>query len=610
MTYSAITCATINNTHYIKTINKFYLFFCYIALMRYDQEVILAAKSLWIKGHKASEIKEKLGLNNNRIVYYWAEKNNWGEHQELLTPEQQTAKRFNLLMAIEHKTERDLKELNTLTGILERFANIKHKAQRDNSSQKNNSNRDKKPRKKTIKNDISHLTEADFTRVLNTLFFDYQKKWFENRNQRTRFILKSRQVGGTFYKSFEGFYRAVLTGDNVIFLSASKKQAQIFKAYIILIGKEKFNVELKGGEEIVLSNGAKLQFISTNANTSQGYSGHLYVDEVFWIADFNKLNKVAKPIASQKKYTRTYLSTPSVKEHGAFGLWNGDTFKQNAKTKQQKNIDIDISHEALKDGKLCLDGIWRQIVTIYDAEQSGCNLFDIDELQTEYTASEWRNLFLCEFIDQSESIFNMLDLIACGIDTDKLWRDFNKKSDRPLNNHPVWLGYDPARFGDLSTVVIVAPPQKPGASFRVIEKLRLTGSYPAQAAQIKALLNRFNVEYIGIDRTGPGQGVYDEIKGFFPSAEGIYYTAERKSALVLKVQSLIELRRLEWSNDDDLAVSFIQIKQKVTASDQIIYVADRSAKQGHADYAFAIMNALANEPLSKNKRRSSVTIQH
>ena len=202
-----------------------------------------------------------------------------------------------------------------------------------------------------------------------------------------------------------------------------------------------------------------------------------------------------------------------------------------------------------------------------------------------------------------------MDLLECGVDIDQLWRDFNPKADRPLGNYPVWLGYDPARFGDLSTLVVVAPPMKPGDSFRVIEKRRLTGSYPAQAAEIKGLLQRYNVEYIGVDRTGPGQTVFDEISGFCPVAEGIYYTEEKKAALVLKAQSLISLRQLEWPITEDYASAFIQIKKHVKSNDKIVYVADRSVKNGHADYAFAIMNALANETLGAKKKSSSVTIQ-
>ncbi len=573
----------------------------------------MAAQSLWVRGHKASEIKDKLGLNNPRIVYYWAEKYDWGELQEVLTPQQSVSKRFNLLINTDNKTAEQLKEIDLLTNVLCKFENVKRAPKENRSRHESNgdssNNRQRKKKEKTVKNDVSKITEEALTELREKLFFSYQLNWHANKHQRTRFILKSRQVGGTYYAAFEALEDAVLTGKNQVFLSASKKQAHIFKAYIGAFARDHFDVELKGGEEIILSNGAKLQFISTNSSTSQGYSGNLYVDEVFWIPDFDKLNKVAKPIASQKHWRRTYISTPSVKEHGAYALWSGEQFKKNSKRKKDKELVFDLSHETLKDGALGPDNIWRNIVTIYDAAEKGCDKFDIDELITEYSHMEWENLFLCKFMDQSTSIFNMLDLIACGVDANLLWRDFNPANDRPLGNHPVWIGYDPARFGDMSTVVVVAPPMKPGGSFRVIEKLQVYGAYPNQAVQIKPLFDKYHVEYMGIDRTGPGQGVCEEIQKFYPQAEGIFYTRERKVALVLKAQSVIELRRLEWDSDDrDLAQSFIQIKQ-VTRHDQVFYEADRNSKTGHADYAIAIMNALSNEPLTGKGKKSSVTIQ-
>ncbi|EHM3034440.1 hypothetical protein KF998_005264, partial [Escherichia coli] len=45
--------------------------------MAYSDEVIVAAKSLYLKRHTPKEIQKKLGLNSPRIVYYWATKFEW-----------------------------------------------------------------------------------------------------------------------------------------------------------------------------------------------------------------------------------------------------------------------------------------------------------------------------------------------------------------------------------------------------------------------------------------------------------------------------------------------------------------------------------------------------
>ena len=52
------------------------------------------------------------------------------------------------------------------------------------------------------------------------------------------------------------------------------------------------------------------------------------------------------------------------------------------------------------------DKVWRQIVTILDAEAGGCNLFDLDQLRDyEYSLDQFDNLLMCNFIDETKSIF-------------------------------------------------------------------------------------------------------------------------------------------------------------------------------------------------------------
>ena len=65
------------------------------------------------------------------------------------------------------------------------------------------------------------------------------------KTNRIRNLLKSRQIGATFYFAREALIDAPLTRRNQIFLSASKAQAHVFKQYIIDFAKE-VEVELKG----------------------------------------------------------------------------------------------------------------------------------------------------------------------------------------------------------------------------------------------------------------------------------------------------------------------------------------------------------------------------
>ena len=81
----------------------------------------------------------------------------------------------------------------------------------------------------------------------------------------------------------------------------------------------------------------------------------------------------------------------------------------------------------------------------------------------------------------------------------------------------------------------------------MLEKITMVNqAWQYQAAVIKELCEKYNVEYIGIDLTGPGSGVFELVKNFFPRATPILYSIDVKTRLVLKGQEVIGNRRIEW----------------------------------------------------------------
>lgn len=569
-------------------------------------ELKALARAMYLRSESVDDIAAAVGYSG-RTIYNWCNEGKWDDLVSGLSAEQAVARRYILLIEKENKTDADFKELDMLVAHMERHAKIDSIRARQLKAANDSDGGEQKEKKKKnqTKNDISSITPEMLEEVRKKLFYEYQHTWHENKCQRTRFILKSRQIGATYYFAWEAFEDAVLSGDNQIFLSASKNQAEIFKAYIIMFAKEYFDIELKGSDLILLSNGAELRFVSTNGRTAQGYHGHLYIDEVFWIPDFKKLNTLASGMAAHKKWRKTYFSTPSIKSHGAYTLWSGEKFNENRKTK----TTFDLSHEALKDGLLGADKIWRNIVNVKDAEAKGCDLFDIEQLKVEYSDSDFNNLFMCAFMEAGLSVFKLSDLLNCAIDSSLSWADFVKSLNRPYGNLPVWVGYDPARRGDKSTVVVIAPPIKPGAKFRVLEKITLRGSWTHQASEVSKLTEKYNVQFMGIDCTGPGSGVFEIVQNSFPRATAIHYGLDTKTKLVLKAIDVVEAQRIEWDAEHtDISQAFLQVRQTSTGNDQITYTADRTSETGHADVAWAIMHALSNEPLNTKRRKSGVAM--
>ncbi|MGL6405534.1 terminase large subunit domain-containing protein [Aeromonas veronii] len=351
---------------------------------------------------------------------------------------------------------------------------------------------------------------------------------------------------------------------------------------------------------MVLPNGAHLYFLGTNARTAQSYHGNIYMDEYFWIHGFLEFRKVASGMAMHKKWRQTYISTPSSLSHPAYAFWSGANFNR-GKPKADR-VEIDLSHTNLASGKLCADGQWRQIVTVEDAVRGGCDLFDLDQLRGEYSEDEYRNLLMCEFMDDTASVFPLAMLMRCMVDSWEVWDDYKPFAMRPMGNRPVWIGYDPAKGGqgDSAGCAVLAPPAVPGGKFRVLERHQWKGmDFAAQAEAIRQMTIRYNVAYIGIDTTGIGEGVYQNVKPFYPAVTSIQYNPSVKIQMVMKALDVMNKGRLEFDSGwNDLAAAFMSIRRGVTAGKMPTFEASRSEETSHADIAWATMHALLHEPLA------------
>ncbi|MDQ8914499.1 terminase large subunit domain-containing protein [Acinetobacter baumannii] len=560
----------------------------------------LKAKFLYWCGWKITEIAEVLD-EKERTVQAWKTRDDW----EKTKPENRVAQaieaRLITLIFKSKKSSGDMKEVDLLMRELERLARIERYRDTGKESDLNPNiqNRNAVAKKQKKPNTFTEQEVEILITAFEENLYDYQWDWYRAGNQRTRAILKSRQIGATYYFAREAFIDALKTGRNQIFLSASKAQAHIFKTYIQQFAFEHTGVELKGDPIILGNNQANLTFLGTNARTAQGHHGNFYFDEFFWTYGFNELNKVASGMAMHKKWRKTYFSTPSTMAHQAYAFWTGERYNKGRPKDQRLNIDV--SHDALKRGRYCEDKLWRQIVTILDAENGGCDLFDIDELRFEYSAEEFANLLMCQFIDDGASIFPLNMLQACMVDSWEAWADDYKPFHAlPLASRPVWVGYDPAETGDSAGLVVVAPPSVANGKFRILERHQFRGmDFKAQAEQIRQITLRYNVTYIGLDTTGMGTGVAQLVRQFFPSLTTFSYSPEVKTQLVLKTLDVIRNGRLEFdAGHTDIAQSLMSIKKTLTASQrQMTFTAGRSEEIGHADLAWALMHAIYNEPL-------------
>lgn len=580
------------------------------------------ARSLYWRGWAITQIAEELGLKLNTVAS-WKRRGEWDKAPSHVKIEDGLEERYLTLIAKEAKTGGDIKEIDLLGRQLERTARIAlyaktgkegdlnpKVANRNNAEvqEKRAANRKEKGRNFLTEEQWEAL-EEDFHKAN----FGHQESWWKQRDQRTRLILKSRQTGATWYFAREALMKAKESSDageprNQIFLSASKRQVLIFKRYIAAWVRKVTGVELKG-DPIMLDMGEGVEpiglyFLSTNAQTAQGEHGDFYFDEFFWVHGFAELKKVASAMATHKIYKRTYFSTPSTITHEAYPFWSGEEWnKGRAKTEQRR---FDVSKRALSSvaGAVMPDGSWRQVLTLQLAVEQGMDgLFDIDELRQEASDDEFRNLYECEFVDDTESAFPFAALAPCRVDSFYTWKDYKSAEPRPYGDGPVSIGYDPDKGGrDGAALTIIALPGKPGGKFRLLEKISLKGKdYEQQADAIKRQTRRYNVTDIAIDTSGAGDGVFQIVVKWFPTARRIDYTVWAKAQLVRKMQAVIRRGRFEYDAGwSDVSSAFMAIRPTVVGK-TVTFAAGRGGNHGHADVAWAVMHSVSIEPMDANE---------
>ncbi len=572
------------------------------------------ARSLYWRGWGISQIADELGLKRP-TVEAWKQRKKWDEAPSLSKIEDALECRLNTLIAKDGKTGGDFKEIDLLMRAVVAGARVRrfeapggHEGDLNEKVANRNAGERKagKPKNHFTTEQVEQLEQ-----LFHDELFGYQEDWWGAKDQRTRMILKSRQIGATWYFAREALLDALRGGGNQIFLSASKNQAHIFRNYIVQFAA-RVGVKLQGDPIVLTADtipdgepAAELIFLGTNARTAQGYHGNFYFDEFFWTYGFEELNKVASAMAMHKRWRRTYFSTPSTIAHQAHPYWTGE--RRNRRVKKADRIEIDVSHARLQAGVVCEDQIWRQIVTIEDAAARGCDLFNIDELRIEYAPDEFANLLMCGFVDDSLSAFKFNELQRCGVDAMVDWPDVDMLAKRPVGNREVWAGYDPQESvdGDNAALVIALPPEGPAGKFRLLERHQIKGDFQAQAEFVKARLARYNCTYLGIDKKGVGAAVYQLLRDAkVRGVVAIEYSLEVKTGLVMKAQHSFARQRIEYDRGwIDLQSAFLSIKKALTQSGKsVTFKASRTESVGHADLAWAAMHIFINEPLDGQAR--------
>lgn len=584
-------------------------------------------RQLFFRRWSLQQISDETGVNYNTLAS-WKKRDKWDAAKPIDIVEEAYEAKILQYLDKPDLTEGDMKRLDFCMRQVERVARTrkfnesgKEKDLNPNIERRND---EKAKEKRALKsNTLDEAAIEACRKLFEEELFSHQRAWWEASGEVIRFILKSRQIGATWYFAREAFMRGMDTGNNQIFLSASRDQADVFKAYIQDFVYLATGIELKGqGKKMVVKrvseDGERLSdvtfyFLATNFRTAQGYHGDVYLDEVFWVPGFDVFGDVAMGMATQKQYRITLFSTPSTVNHPAYKKWSGGEYNDGRPKREQ--INFDISHRKLKNGFRGADGIWRHIVTLDDAIAGGFDLADRASLLQRYSTERFRNLFLCEFLDDSLSSFPFALLAPCMVSPIFDWRDFKPAEvgipgARPFGDKPVIVAIDPNHDGrDDAAIAVIALPEKAGGKFRLLEKIRFTGDgYEAQAARIAEIATRYHVVDIAVDVSDAyGKAILELISKWFPTVRGVVYSVVTKGLMVQKAQNVMRNRRFEFdSGASDVVSAFMAVHPALTKmGGSVTYVTSRTAGVGHGDIAWAIMMALFIEPLDASSPQGS-----
>ncbi|MGC1010083.1 terminase gpP N-terminus-related DNA-binding protein, partial [Pantoea agglomerans] len=180
------------------------------------------AALLYWQGYSVRQIAETLG-QKTPTVQSWKLRDAWDNVAPISRVESSMEARLIQLIMKEVKGNGDYKEIDALGRQIERLARVERYRSSGNEADLNPNvrNRNKGERQPVVKNEFSEEQIDKLTGVFMDNCFEYQLNWHKaGLTHRIRNILKSRQIGATFYFAREALIDALTTGRNQIFLSA------------------------------------------------------------------------------------------------------------------------------------------------------------------------------------------------------------------------------------------------------------------------------------------------------------------------------------------------------------------------------------------------------
>ncbi len=158
------------------------------------------AKFLYWQGWAVTDLADYLG-EPRTTVQSWKTRDTWDQAPAIERVETTLEARMVQLIAKDQKTGGDYKEIDLLGRQIERLARVRRYDAGGNECDLNPKIQDraKASGRKPAKNELTPEHCEKLVHAFRDSLFGYQDRWLAACDERTRMILKSRQIGATWY---------------------------------------------------------------------------------------------------------------------------------------------------------------------------------------------------------------------------------------------------------------------------------------------------------------------------------------------------------------------------------------------------------------------------
>ena len=391
----------------------------------------------------------------------------------------------------------------------------------------------------------------------------------------------SRQTGKSFALSLRRVLRGLARRRTQLILSAGERQSrevmlkvrqhcQALQVATRQVSGGPLGASRLGRQQVELAGGVRIIALPANPATVRGFTGDVFLDEFAMHRDDRAIWAAMFPALLRGQGELDVASTPKGRDNMFARLADNERFERSTVTLPQAieaGLDADLNQvrEALGDEQI------------------------------------FRQEFLCEFLDEAESLLPYALIAACEDPAVEKQPDLAALGgDRDAE---FFVGVDIGRRRDLTVIWLWC--RQPDGVLTTAGVIELAvASFSEQAEVIASVLSLRGVRRCCIDEGGLGMQLAEQATERFGAhrVEALSFTSLLKSELAGRLRVRLEQRRLRLPVDEAIRNDFHSVRRLMTAGGQMRFEADRSVG-GHADrFWAAALGVRAAESAAGGKR--------